>query len=254
LAFCPNCGNKEADTAAACSKCNTPLAGSGAPASTKFKGTIMMGGASASEVEAMVQKAKAAAQAGQAARAGTGSSPAAPSPAATAPAAAPPDDRLAYQATIMGPITKPGEKAADPAAPAFAHPLGAGGAEEAADDALHHAPTMAFDPASRGPAPEGGATMVDPGPPEGMGGFTDERVSAPVKPAGGGGGKMIFIVILILLVLVGGGIGLYFAFRTPEVPMYPGYPVPGQPVVPGQIPGYPMPGQVPGVPGVPPAQ
>lgn len=244
MAFCPNCGNREADGAAACSKCNTPLAG--AAPSTKFKGTMMMGGASSAEVEAMVQKAKAAALAGQAARTGGSAAAAAPAPAA-APAAgapAPGEDSLQYQATIMGPITSPEGQPAE-----FPHPLVEGPAAEA-EDAIHSARTMAFEGGARPGAEEAGATLMDPGPPAGMGGFTDERTSLPA-PSKGGGGKIILIVVILLVVLVAGGIGLYFALRTPAVPTYPGYPVPGQPGVPGQFPGYPVPGQVPGMPGVP---
>ncbi len=247
MAFCPNCGNREADTAAACSKCNTPMAGGGAP-STKFKGTIMMGGASSADVDAMVQKAKAAAQAGQAARAGTGAAPATPAAAAAAATGRPSEgESLAYQATIMGPITSPEGKPAE-----FPHPLDGDPAEvaEVSEEGIHAAPTMAFDPGARGGGgPEGGATMVDPGPPAGMG-FSDERTSLPAS-SGGGGGKIVLILIIVFVVLIAGSLGLYFAFRTPEVPAYPGYPVPGQPGVPGQYPGYPVPGQFPGVPGVP---
>lgn len=249
MAFCPNCGNSEPDGSAACSKCNTAMGGGGA--STKFKGTIMMGGASSAEVEAMVQKAKAAAQAGQAARS-TGPSPAAPAPKA-APAAAAGEDALAFQATIMGPITSP--EGAGPAE--FPHPLGGGpgAAPDAGEDPIHSAPTMGFDRAPGEGSSEGPSTMVDQGPPVGLG-FTDERSSVPAKK-GGKGGLVIVLVIVAVLALAGIGTGLYLHFRTPEIPAYPGYPVPGQvPGMPGQYPGYPVPGQVPGqipgqVPGMP---
>jgi len=268
VAFCPNCGAQQPDGTAACSKCNTPMGDATGPApGAKFKGTMMMGGASAADVEAMVAKAKAAAQASQAARTGGQAAP----PRSAAPSAPPPgsspssagEDAMAYQATIMGPITSP-----KGGQPEFPHPFGAEEqapaadaalptADDDADDPIHSAPTMGLDTSSEG----GGPTIVDGGPPGDMGGFTDERVSLPVK--GGKSGLLIVVIILVLVVLSAIGAGLYFHFRTPDLPQYPGYPMPGQVPgqVPGQYPGYPVPGQVPGqvpgmpqMPGVPPAQ
>jgi hypothetical protein len=237
VAFCPNCGAQQPDGTATCSKCKTPMGGAtGAPG--KFKGTIMMGGASAADVEAMVQKAKAAA--------GARAVPPEPrkSAAPTAPAASPSspgEDALAYQATIMGPITSP--QGATPAE--FPHPLFGGAAQPGAEDPLHSAPTVGIDSAG-----ESGATIVDSSPPSSMGAFTDERSSVPVKSSGKGG-LIVILVVVLLLVFAAVGVGAYLWFRPAEVPQYPGYPVPGQVMpgqLPGQIPGYPVPGQVP-VPG-----
>lgn len=258
MAFCPNCGNREEDGVAACSKCNTPIGG--AAPSTKFKGTMMMGGASSAEVEAMVQKAKAAALAGQAARAASAApapaaapaAPRAPTPSAAPGAPAAPDksdeDAMAFQATIMGPITSPDGAPADLPLPPSLGDV----APDPGEDSLHYKATVAFDRAPDvHPAPGSGAPAAVIDPSAGMG-FSDERATPRKKSGGGGGGKIAIIIVVLLLVLSGVATALYFAFRTPAPPAYPGYPgVPG--AVPGQYPGYPgvpgVPGQVPGVPG-----
>ncbi len=94
MAFCAECGKSNLDQATTCDGCGKPMrsaAKGGGPA--RFKGTMIMGGAAPK--------------------------PAAPSaqPAAPAPAPAPaPQPNLAFQATMMGPMTAPGSSAPPPAA------------------------------------------------------------------------------------------------------------------------------------------
>jgi hypothetical protein len=90
--FCPNCGTPNTDEATACAKCGTALKAAGPKvAPSKFKGTMMMSGVTPPRPQ--------------------GPGAGLPPPAAPAPAAAPPapesKQNLAFQATMLGPMTPP---------------------------------------------------------------------------------------------------------------------------------------------------
>lgn len=98
MAFCAECGKSNADQATACDGCGKPMRPAGRAAGpARFKGTMIMGGAAPK-------------------------APVAPAPAsAPTPAPAPANQpNLAFQATMMGPMTVPGSSAPPPAAAAVA--------------------------------------------------------------------------------------------------------------------------------------
>ncbi|MBI2893720.1 MAG: zinc-ribbon domain-containing protein [Deltaproteobacteria bacterium] len=221
MAFCPSCGTQNADTAAACSSCGAAMGGGGGGGGggQKFKGTILMGGPSSADVEALVAKAKAAAQAPR-------------TPAAGAPPM--PQGGLAFQATMLSPTA---------GSDAFPHPLGA---EAPAAPEAPAIDSSVLDNPLR-PSAVDGATLRE-APDQVSLDFSGDDMALPKS----GKGAMVIVLVIVGLLLIGGiatGVVLYLRSRA-AVPQYqiPGYPaVPGQ--VPGQVPAPGFPGQFPGAPG-----
>ncbi|MCA9535700.1 MAG: zinc ribbon domain-containing protein [Myxococcales bacterium] len=141
--YCPSCGKPNTDEASNCISCGTELAKKKA---ARFKGTMMMSG-------------PGALPGAPASSAPPAASPSAPPPVAPGASQPPPKKDLAFQKTMLGPMTAPtgmAPPAGAPAAPAFGAP-----------------------PAQAQP-PQGG--FGAPPPSGGGGGF-----GAP-PPSGGGGG------------------------------------------------------------------
>jgi hypothetical protein len=111
MAFCPNCGKQIEDRATRCASCGNEVAPAGKPAQTgggaKFKGTMMMPGAAAADLQAKIAEAKAKTAAAEAEKAAAVEQPPAPTGADPAAGAAPAEQDLALQATVMG-VSFPG--------------------------------------------------------------------------------------------------------------------------------------------------
>jgi hypothetical protein len=162
--FCPNCGTPNTDEATACAKCGTALKAAGPKvAPSKFKGTMMMSGVTPPRPQAP----------------GAGlPPPAAPAPAAAPPAAAPESKQnLAFQATMLGPMTPP------PGMPS------AFGATTPAAGGGFGTPPPATDAGFGAPPPAASGGFGAP-PPAASGGFGAPAASDAgfgASPAGGGG-------------------------------------------------------------------
>lgn len=126
MAFCPNCGKRIEDDATKCASCGNEVAPAAKPAQggggAKFKGTMMMPGAAAADLQAKIAEAKAKTAAAEAEKAAAVEQPPAPAGADPAAGATPAEQDLALQATIMGPslpgMLSPAGVAAPPAAAA----------------------------------------------------------------------------------------------------------------------------------------
>jgi len=167
--FCPNCGTPNTDEATACAKCGTALTAAGPKvAPSKFKGTMMMSGVTPPRPQ------------------GPGAGlppPAAPAPAAAPPAAAPESKQnLAFQATMLGPMTPP------PGMPPLGAPPAGGGGFGAAPPAVDSG--FGAPPASAGgfgaPSASAGGFGAPPASSSDFGAAPAGGFGAP--PAGGGGG------------------------------------------------------------------
>ncbi|MFW6051446.1 MAG: zinc ribbon domain-containing protein, partial [Myxococcota bacterium] len=119
--YCPSCGKPNTDQAEKCASCGKELE-KAKPAGSKFKGTMMMTGMSPPKPPG---KSAEGEEEGQAAPAGgEAQGPAAGTPGESQ---AEPKKNLAFQQTMMGPMTPPGGGAgAGGAAPPPAGPSGAG--------------------------------------------------------------------------------------------------------------------------------
>ncbi len=148
--YCPNCGKPNTDEANACASCGTQLSKPGARKAGKFKGTMMMAGVTA---------------------------PTPPTAGGTpggAPGEPPQKKDLAFQQTMLGPMTPPGQPG-QPENKSAAGGFGAAGGGSTPDQ-----------PAPGGGAPSGGAPGG--GTPSGSapgGGF---GASPGGSPPGGGFG------------------------------------------------------------------
>lgn len=91
MAFCAECGKSNVEQATVCDGCGKPMRSAGRGGAARFKGTMIMGGVAP----------KAAPEP-------------TPTPAVAPSAAQQPN--LAFQATMMGPMTAPGSSAPPPAA------------------------------------------------------------------------------------------------------------------------------------------
>ncbi|MCB9628338.1 MAG: zinc ribbon domain-containing protein [Sandaracinaceae bacterium] len=153
--YCPSCGKPNTDEASNCISCGTELAKKKA---ARFKGTMMMSG-------------PGALPGAPASSAPPAASPSAPPPVAPGASQPPPKKDLAFQKTMLGPMTAPtgmAPPAGAPAAPAFGAP-----------PAQAQPPQGGFG----APPPSGGGGGFGAPPPSGGGG----GFGAP-PPSGGGGG------------------------------------------------------------------
>lgn len=154
--FCPNCGKPNTDQATKCISCATELRPAARPAGGKFKGTMMMAG---------VQAPKP----GEQPPPGQPQQPPPGGPQQGPGVGGPPPEKqnMAFQQTMLGPMTPPGGPGAPPPA---AKPPGGFGAPP---------------PGAGAPPPQGGGFGAPP--PQGGGGFGAPPPAARPTPGGGFG-------------------------------------------------------------------
>ncbi|MEO0325832.1 MAG: zinc ribbon domain-containing protein, partial [Myxococcota bacterium] len=164
--FCPNCGTKNTDEATHCTSCGTELR-KPEGRQKKFKGTMMMSGL------------------------GTQQPPGAPG--GSPPAEAPPKKDLAFQATMLGPMSSPADPGAAPPA-GFGQPPAAQPTSPSTGGFGQPAPGLAPGgfgqptPATTDAPSTGGFGSPDPTPQPGGYGQAGPGGFAPPPQAGQGGG------------------------------------------------------------------